>query len=212
LAPIAYPRATRESDDEEETLVGFRSVSVFDVSQTHGRPIPKLAQAKGDGGAALDRLIRVAQGLGIMVQFIEQPHGRYGVSRNGVIELSPNLEPPEAASTLAHELGHELMHWQEDGGKLSPVVQELEAEAVAFVVCSHLGIQALDAAKDYTQMHQGTAQMLAASLSRISNCTRRIITALEMSEDQMESKLSESKLDQSSESAAKSVQSDPGTF
>lgn len=164
-----------------------------------------MAKAEGDSQGAINKLTKVAQANGIEVRFVEQPEGRSGLSRNGVIELSPNLEEPETASTLAHELGHEIMHWEDDGRKRSPAVQELEAEAVAFVVCSHLGIQALDAVKDYTQIHQGTVEMLAASLSRISNCARRIITALEMPENQMESKLSESKLDQSSESAAKSV-------
>jgi len=75
-------------------------------------------------------------------------------------------------------VAHELLH-QGDGRPGSRTVRETEAEAVAFVVCEAVGLQANGAAADYIQLYQGDSKTLAASLERIQRTAAGIIEVVE---------------------------------
>jgi hypothetical protein len=69
-----------------------------------------------------------------------------GLSHGGKITLKRGMPEAETFSILCHELGHELLHRGDRRKDTSVVVRETEAEAVAFVVCSSLGLATNDAA------------------------------------------------------------------
>ena len=50
---------------------------------------------------------------------------------------------------MAHETAHEMMHRTERRSSTSKRIRETEAEAVAFVVCSAIGLETGSAAQDY---------------------------------------------------------------
>ena len=122
-------------DTEEEKARRFRSVCVFDVAQTEGKPLPEFAQARGEPGKFTGRLKEFAAELGIHVEISGALVSAHGLSSGGRILVRKGLPAAEEFSVLAHELAHELLHKAEEEKPSSRTVRETEAEAVAFVVC-----------------------------------------------------------------------------
>ncbi len=169
-APIVWRKKSEEKPEgkgeDTEELVRFRSVCVFDVAQTEGKPLPEFAQARGEPGEYTGRLLAFAAEQGITVEFSDALVSAHGMSTGGRIIVKNGLSPAETFSVLAHELAHELLHRDEDE-LLSRTVRETEAEAVAFVVCQAVGLEATNAAADYIQLYLGSKETLLESLQRI---------------------------------------------
>ena len=177
LAPLA--RKTEADDEDSPEVFGFRAVHVFDVSQTDGEEIPEPNRLAGEPGELLARLHQVVMSFGIAVFYDSFPHA-YGVSLGGRIGLREGLSPAEEFNTLAHELGHELLHRKEDRAKLPTGVKELEAESVAYVVTRAAGLSnAKKHSADYICSHKGDAEMLSESLTRVQKVATLVLQSLE---------------------------------
>ena len=171
LAPIL------RKGEEDETVVAFKAVGVFDVSQTEGQPLETFARVQGDPGGYLDRLKALIGDRGIHLRYSATIGQARGLSGGGLIVLRPDLEPAEAFSVLVHELAHELLH-QEKTVPASQTVRETEAEAVAFVVCQAAGLETNTSSSDYIQLYQGNRETLLKSLERIQKTAARIIPGI----------------------------------
>ena len=155
----------------------YRRTEETDVSQTDGEALPTVDVPDVSAAAdeLLGRLRRVAESRGIAVTF--QPMGReglYGVSKKGAVEISNEHATGQQAKTLAHELAHEAMHW-EDRGPLTRSVAELEAESTAYIVCRHFGLDVQVRASRYIALWEGDSKALRESLHRISETAKAII-------------------------------------
>ena len=93
--------------------------------------------------------------------------------------MLPGQAPAEDFSTLAHEVAHELMHRDERRSSTSKRIRETEAEAVAFVVCSAIGLDAGSAAQDYIGLYGGDAKLLSESLEYVQRTATRILNAID---------------------------------
>jgi len=182
---IIAPMMIRKKEDETveaekptQPILRFRGVHVFDVSQTDGEPLPEPARVRGEPGEHIDRLKAFIAERGITLDHDDVPHGAEGVSRGGRISVRPDLEPAAMFSVLVHELAHELLHRSQDRPK-DKTVRETEAEAVAFVVCSAIGLTTGTAASDYIKLYQGDEETLAASLDRVQRVAAEIIGNLQ---------------------------------
>lgn len=164
-------------DPNQYSVVAFRGATVFDISQTEGRPLPEFARAKGEPGACIDRLARFIQERGIELTYANTIGSARGVSRGGKIVVRSDLAAAVRFSTLVHELAHEMLHWSE-GAPNSQVVQETEAEAVAFVVGQAIGLETGTASSDYIQLYRGDRKLLMASLERIRETAVEIIEGI----------------------------------
>jgi antirestriction protein ArdC len=174
LAPI-ITTATNDIGIEEQHLVGFKVVYVFDVSQTDGEPLPEPPNWKSpEKNAELQNsLIRFANSKGIVVQI--KPIGRdvQGVSLGGKIVVDPGA----GFKTYAHEVAHELLHHIENA-PMDRTTRELEAESVAYVVATHFGLDSLSS-PNYNVLHGATAEMIMEHLERIRSTASEIIKAIE---------------------------------
>ena len=181
FAPIVWRKKSEEKPEgkgeDPEELVRFRSVCVFDVAQTDGKPLPEFTQARGEPGEYTGRLLDFAAERGIDVEFSSALVSAHGMSAGGKILVRKGLSPAEEFSVLAHELAHELLHRDEDE-LLSRTVRETEAEAVAFVVCQAVGLEATNAAADYIQLYLGSKETLLESLQRVREAAVEIIGAI----------------------------------
>ncbi|MBI1745455.1 MAG: ImmA/IrrE family metallo-endopeptidase [Acidobacteria bacterium] len=144
----AEPHADALGTDElPRTLVGFGVGHVFDVSQTDGKPIgewPEPAKLTGSDQGLQARLHQVAESFGLVVldEAPESPTAQGDFSHSTrTIRVRPTNEPKQRAKTLAHEIGHALLHKPGDG--LARDQKELEAESVAYIV---MASQELDSA------------------------------------------------------------------
>ena len=182
IAPCPFKREVKKSESEAETVDGifFRVVHVFDIAQTDGEELPTVDVPTVDAMAdkLLADLCRVAVSRGIRVDFKPLSGGTFGVSKSGAIDIDNRHASGQQAKTLAHELAHEALHWKIDG-PITRNIAELEAEAVAFVVCMHFGLDVEVRASRYIAVWQGDSKGLRASMDRIAKTARDIIDNVE---------------------------------
>lgn len=188
FAPVVYKRTSNGDEQKDgptsadtstaKKLVGFRIVYVFDVSQTEGEPVPDFMGIRGDAADHLKRLKALTAELGIELSEETIIGGALGVSKGGVIVLRPGMTDAEATSVLAHEIAHELLHKDERRKETDKRVRETEAEAVAYVVCHHLGLDTTIRSSDYIQLYQGDTETLAASLDAIQRASAQILRSV----------------------------------
>jgi hypothetical protein len=99
-----------------------------------------------------------------------------GTSSGGKITLLPGQSPAEEFATLAHEVSHELMHRDARRNSTTKRIRETEAEAVAFVVCSAIGLEAGSSAADYIGLDGGDAKLLSESLEYVQRTQPKFST------------------------------------
>lgn len=184
LAPLVKRSKPDEessrSDDQQpdRAVVGFRATHVFDVSQTDGEELPEFSVITGDPGDLTPRLWQVIARQEIELRYEDSLGGASGVSEGGRIAVLAGLPPAEEFAVLAHELAHELLHRTERRNETTRTVRELEAEAVAFVVCRAAGLDGLAPSSDYIQLYRGDKELLLQSLSHIQRVAAQIINGL----------------------------------
>jgi hypothetical protein len=178
LAPMVVP-----DDDGQRQVRGFRWVSVFDISQTEGDDLPAPVRIlEGDDcGPLLDALVAVAAGLGLTVVEDALAPGVNGELRwaSATIVVAPRNPGIQRAKTVAHELGHFLLHRHEPDRARA----EIEAEAVAFVVLASLGVDSLPYSAGYLSSwigeHGDVGEAISRSCTAISSASQRILSAIE---------------------------------
>lgn len=188
LAPNFRKIEDKATGDKKNIVTGFRSVTVFDVSQTDGEDLPVLDwrnHEEDDKGLSVkleaEYLMR-----GIDLQFISAEEmaqscpGANGFSRGKEVRILDTLTGVERASTMAHELAHSILHFQ-DGSVLekdhSRSVMEIEAESIAAVILSSFGIDATSSAF-YLAAWKGSGEAVRASMTRIANTSKQILSAI----------------------------------
>jgi len=187
LAPVIGIGREKDSEAEKDiskqnqpVLVGFRSAYVFDVSQTEGAELPELSEGvSGSVGERRERLIDFIAAQGIELEFKESIAPALGMSYGGRIAVLPGQAPAEEFSTLVHELAHEMLHKAERRTATTKTVRETEAEAIAFVVGTSIGLETGHASADYIQLYHGNAALLAESLEVIQRTSALILAAIE---------------------------------
>jgi antirestriction protein ArdC len=184
LAPMFFKDKTADGSDTKR--IWFKVVYVFDISQTDGSALPELpTMSVGERGEEmLNRLLQFAASRGIKVSLVEKCkiNGAAGTSRGTEIEIrTADTDETTQAATLAHEIAHSLLHWTADGHKITTrdgreigkQQRELEAEAVAYTVCSYFGIQS--PSEFYLASYKVTAAMLLEAVETIAKTVRLIL-------------------------------------
>ncbi len=146
LAPVTVRKADDTDDEETRTVLRWRTVVVFDVSQTEGADLPAHpCQALGTdserGRWLYEHLLGVARDRGTMVrEGMEGLGTANGVYVPGVnaIGLAPGLAMDHKAKTLCHELAHAVL--EHGSTARSRDEEEAEAEGTAFVVAAWAGL------------------------------------------------------------------------
>jgi antirestriction protein ArdC len=181
LAPMVGRKRSDDElvEDEKTRVFGFRAAHVFDVSQTDGEPLPEFATVTGDPQGYTERLKQFVAGRQITLAYDAAIAPAKGMSSGGKITLVPDLAPAEHFAVLAHEVAHELLHRDERRKDTTHTIRETEAEAVAFVVCSAIGLDTNTSSSDYIQLHAGDKATLAESLALIQQTATMILQAIE---------------------------------
>lgn len=127
---------------KERRVVGFTGVSVFDVSQTEGKPLPpkpELSETPPEG--LKEDLENAVESYGYSVHYSDDagPGEGYTSKTDKKVVIKKSLNPGQTASVLAHELGHiaaghmerEDYHTGEGGHRGT---MEVEAESISYVI------------------------------------------------------------------------------
>lgn len=149
FAPLI--RKVCRDDDEDENgksrIYGYKLVSVFDISQTEGEPVPEFATAihVSELTGEVENLGGIRDAVqsisGFEVVYGDLPEaGCYGMCdhQEKRITLRRNMSQAQELKTLIHETAHALLHGDRKGMKRE--AREIEAESVAYVVSAHFGL------------------------------------------------------------------------
>lgn len=161
IKPVIVNVSTKDDageDVETDCLIGFTPISVFDIGATE--PIKgedsqewraeadkAVRNISGDTREILAMLVDYADSINIPVQFgREYMRGREnGFTRDRGVSQEIYIDDTAAIAsqtgTLAHELGHALMHHGIMDYKERRGLYELEAESFAYIAMAMLGIE-----------------------------------------------------------------------
>ena len=183
------PASFSDSNDQslDRPIVGFRWVSVFDISQTDGdcieAPVPQ--QLTGES-VELDRafhsMSQIVSELGFKLKLaqLEGANGLTDFSTKEVI-LNDNLSSAQRVKTLAHELSHIELH---SNGVISRQIAEIEAETSAFLIMSQLNIDTDSYSFPYIASWSGGNLALVVSVGeRAQIASRAIHSRLHLEDD-----------------------------
>jgi antirestriction protein ArdC len=171
LAPMVGRRPGSSSDGDERVIRGFRYVPVFDIAQTHGDDPPLVCTRLegGDPDGLYPRLVEVARSIDFTIvnhEFTDTTNGDCSSSARR-IRIETRNSPAQRVKTLAHELGHALLHESVEDRALA----ELEAESTAYVVCRGLGLDTGGYSFGYVATWAGGGTQAIAT---IKSCCDRI--------------------------------------
>lgn len=136
-------RSFEETPGEVETRIAFKSVAVFDISQTDGDPLPELETQPitGDSHAEyLHALEKFAGTLGFIVERrdLSDAHaGGWCDYAENLIVIGSTVPGNAEVRVLVHELAHALGAASSDYGREAA---EVIADTAALIVCSALGL------------------------------------------------------------------------
>ena len=173
---ILAPHFWKEEDSEGNEIerIGFHVAYVFDVSQTDGESLPEQPNWKSPekNQELQTKLMDFAETNGIKVTIEALDGETQGVSMGGSIVLSPEA----GTKTLIHEIAHELFH-QVENNQLTRAEKEMEAESVAYVVCTYFGFSNLKS-PNYLALHGLKKDTILDCFQRINLLVKVIILAL----------------------------------
>lgn len=138
----------------EVRRVAFKVVNVFDLSDTEGKELPELGVHQLTGEVEeydrfMEALMRTAQ-IPVSFETIESEANGYFNRADNTIVLREGMSQQQTIKTAIHEISHSRLHSidAENGQNVSDLpdknTREVQAESVAFVVCSRYGIDTSD--------------------------------------------------------------------
>ena len=190
LAPIVPRLRVVDGDFGDEQWVAgrphaFRVTHVFDVSQTDGEELAAPPVTRLEGSDPKDwytQLRDVAHGLEFTVEEDYLPDGVNGDCNHALrrIRIEVRNGQSHQVKTLAHELGHAILHADRAG--LCREQAELEAESIAYIVCAGLGMDTSEYSFGYLAVWAGGGEQarhgIAESAQRIQTAAHRVLDAL----------------------------------
>lgn len=190
LAPVPH-KYKKEVEDEngnmtekEVQYISFRSVSVFDISQTEGEELPSIVKQLDGSVENYDELFETLKSIAnVPVNFEEITNGSNGyyVSSENRIAIKSGLSEHHTIKTLIHEISHSILHNEEGSEKdADRRTKEVQAESVAYVVCQYLGLDTSDYSFGYVAWWSSGKEVseLQESMEIIQKTSKEIIEKL----------------------------------
>ena len=188
------------------TVVGFRLMPTFDLSQTEGEPfeVPTVQQRRqirttaaglpqllsgDDPRNAFDDLVALIESEGYRFE-LAAPYSRYLGEANGVtvagdvrlVRVRDDVSAAQRVKTTAHELAHiRCGHLTADTGgqELHRGQAETEAESVAHIVCAALGLDTATYSDAYVlSWADGDMQLVATFADTVLRIAKSILADL----------------------------------
>jgi len=205
-APGYHEHVACDNDEEgdpetwSQGVVGFQPVSVFDVSQTEGEPLPELDTAAGAGevedtAALRDAVETAAESLNVAavetVPAAEWTEKGTGVADYGdadadaptpTVRVKGGRSDAEIAKTHLHEYAHAALHDPRTSDD-ERHKREVEAEAVAYVVGRYFGLDVSGSELYVAGWSEDSGGEIRDRLDRISRTAETIIEAVDAAHD-----------------------------
>lgn len=142
LAPLTRKVTDEDTGEEKWILNGFKTVTVFDVSQTEGKPLPELApdlQGDTQNGRQLYEQLMLAADVPVKFGETGSAKGYYHPVKREIV-LSDNYSGDELTAILLHEIVHSIVEKDPPKDKADRERAEIVAEGATYVVAQYFGM------------------------------------------------------------------------
>ena len=174
---------------EEKTvqIPAFKVVSVFDVSQTEGEPLPSIAVNELSGSVQdyQDFFKALEQASPVPIGFEDIEGGAHGYFHllDNRIAIQEGMSQLQTIKTAIHEIAHAKLHAidPEQTNRPDSRTREVQDESVAYAVCQHYGLDTSEYSFGYVAGWSSGRELaeLKASLEIIRNAAHELISALD---------------------------------
>ena len=190
--PVKDKDGNTVTEQKEIQVPAFKIVSVFDVSQTEGEPLPSLGveELAGDVERYQDFFKALEQTSPVPMAFEDIPggsHGYYHLTEKR-IAIQENMSELQTLKTAIHEIAHAKLHAidpeapaAEQQNRPDSRTREVQAESVAYTVCQHYGLDTSDYSFGYVAGWSSGKDLkeLRASLETIRATAHELITTID---------------------------------
>ena len=185
----------------EETVVSipmFKVVSVFDVSQTEGKPLPELASSLTGDVKQFDTFmeaLRRSSPVPVRIETMTARMDGYFNSEQQDIAIRKGMSEVQTVSALIHEIAHAKLHnyakaqaeaaagdeTAEPPVKKDRHTEEVEAESISYAVCQYYGIQTAENSFGYIASWSEGKELkeLRSSLETINKTSAELIDSID---------------------------------
>ena len=177
---------------QEIQVPAFKIVSVFDVSQTEGEPLPSIGVEELTGSVERygEFFKALEQTSPVPIGFEDIPggsHGYYHLTEKR-IAIQEGMSELQTLKTAIHEIAHSKLHAidpeapaMEQADHPDSRTREVQAESVAYAVCQHYGLDTSDYSFGYVAGWSSGKDLkeLKASLETIRATAHELITTID---------------------------------
>ena len=177
---------------QEIQVPAFKIVSVFDVSQTEGEPLPSIGVEELTGSVERygEFFKALEQTSPVPIGFEDIPggsHGYYHLTEKR-IAIQAAMSELQTLKTAIHEIAHSKLHAIdpeapaiEQADRPDSRTREVQAESVAYAVCQYYGLDTSDYSFGYVAGWSSGKDLkeLKASLETIRATAHELITTID---------------------------------
>ena len=187
--PVKDKDGNTVTEQKEVQVPAFKIVSVFDVSQTEGEPLPSLGVEELTGSVEQyqDFFKALEQTSPVPIGFEDIPggsHGYYHLTEKR-IAIQEGMSELQTLKTAIHEIAHSKLHAIDPEAPATDRpdsrTREVQAESVAYTVCQHYGLDTSDYSFGYVAGWSSGRDLkeLKASLETIRATAHELITTID---------------------------------
>ena len=190
--PVMDKDGNPVTEKKEIQVPAFKIVSVFDVSQTEGEPLPSIGvdELAGSVEQYEDFFKALEQTSPVPMAFEDIPggsHGYYHLTEKR-IAIQENMSELQTLKTAIHEIAHAKLHAIDPDAPVTKQAdrpdsrtREVQAESVAYAVCQHYGLDTSDYSFGYVAGWSSGKDLkeLRASLETIRATAHELITTID---------------------------------
>ncbi len=157
IAPLTHET---KSEKESYSIQEFKEISVFDISQTDGKPLPSVVQSLGGETKLYERLKTIC------------PVPVYEKENTNII-------------TVVYKWAHSILHRETVAKEVNGELKKLEIESVSFIVCYALGIDTSYFSFGYLdrwERREKSIEQIKAARNRIQRAAQCILHTLQSNE------------------------------
>ena len=196
-APVLDADGKAIIEEKEIRIPMFKVVSVFDVSQTSGKPLPQLAADLSGNVQQYEvfmEALRRASPVPMEIKPVARDTDGFFSIKTQSITIRAGMSEVQTVCAAVHEIAHAKLHDYEhmteladDGetilvpGEKSRNTEEVEAESISYAVCQYYGIETGENSFGYIATWSKGKELkeLRASLETINKTASELITDID---------------------------------
>ena len=196
-APVLDADGKAIIEEKEIRIPMFKVVSVFDVSQTSGKPLPQLAADLSGNVQQYEvfmEALRRASPVSMEIKPVARDTDGFFSIKAQSITIRAGMSEVQTVCAAVHEIAHAKLHDYEhmteladDGetilvpGEKSRNTEEVEAESISYAVCQYYGIETGENSFGYIATWSKGKELkeLRASLETINKTASELITDID---------------------------------